>query len=85
MHARFFGFNLRSEVTSVNLANDDTNASRSVFILKKPHILIDKINPSMHKLEMDSSIVSSKIIEKVARFADHIFSNIGRIGPASST
>lgn len=81
----FLGFSLRSDVTIVNLAKDDTNASLSVFILKYPQILIDKINPSMHRLEMLSSTASSNIILSVARLALHVFSNIGLIGAASST
>jgi hypothetical protein len=69
----------------VNLAKEDTNASLSVFILKYPQILIERINPSMQRLEIVSSTASSKIMLSVAKLALHVFSNIGLIGAASST
>lgn len=67
------------------MANEETKASLSVFILKNPQILMDRMKPSIHKVYIASSVVSSKIIDKVARLALQVFSNIGLIGPQSST
>jgi len=36
----------------VNFANEETSASLSVLRSKNPHILIDKVNPSMHSYAM---------------------------------
>ena len=81
----FLGLSFFSDVTIVNFAKQDTNASLSVLILKYPQILMDKINPSMQRLKMLSSTASSNIMLSVARLALHVFSNIGLIGAASST
>lgn len=81
----FLGLSFFSDVTIVNFAKHDTNASLSVLILKYPQILIDRINPSMQRLKMLSSTASSNIMLSVARLALHVFSNIGLIGAASST
>lgn len=85
MQLIFLGLILLSDVTRVNLANDETKASLSVLILKNPQILIERMKPSMQRFEIVSSVVSSKIILKVAKLALQVFSNIGLIGPQSST
>ena len=69
----------------MNFVNELTNAFRSVVISKYPQILIECAKPSMHRIAISSSVVSSRILENVTSFGYHVFSNSGLIALQSST